>query len=145
MSNEVLIAIIGVTSALLGSLVGGIASYFSTRSMRRLDWQLSVREKEIERNRILYNEFLAEANRLMLLSFGKKVSDTTDFSTIAAMESQIRMTSLSLGERARKITACTMSYNVKGDPKTEENFPLLRDEFIEACRQEIDASIKANA
>lgn len=113
--------------------------------MRRLDWSLSVREKEIERNRILYNEFLAEANRLMLLAFGNKVSDSTDFSRIAAMESQIRMTSLRIGEIARKITGFTMTYNAKGDPKNPENFPKLRDDFIEACRQELDASIKANA
>lgn len=81
----------------------------------------------------------------MLLAFGNKVSDSTDFSKIAAMESQIRMTSLRIGEIARKITACAMSYNVKDDPKTQGNFPLLRDDFIEACRQELDASIKANA
>ena len=144
MSNEVLIAIIGVSSALLGSLIGGITSYFSTRSMRRLDWQLTVREKEVERNRTLYNEFLAEANRLMLLALSNKISGSTDFSKIAAMESQIRMTSLTLGEIARKITASIMSYNAKDDPKGDGSFPSLRDNFIETCRQELDSSIKAN-
>ena len=145
MSNEVLIAIIGVAAALLGSLAGGITSYFATRSMRRLEWQLSTREKAIDLNRALYNDFLAEANRLMLLAFGGKVSDSSGFTKIAALESQIRMTSLPLGDLARKITGCTMSYNVKGDPKSPDSFPQLRDQFIEACRQELDASIRANA
>ncbi len=145
MSNEALIAIIGVAAALLGSVSGSIASYISTRSMRRMEWKLSIHEKSIERHRTLYNDFLSEANRLMLLSFGNKVNDSTDFSKIAAMESQIRMSSLKLGEMARKITSCTMSYNVRDNSNVQDNFPALRDEFIEVCRQEIEAAIQANA
>lgn len=144
MEIQLATAIIGAASALLGSLAGGVASYLSTRSMRKLEWKLLQVEKEIQRRETLYADFLSDANKFIVQSFEQKVNSINDLGSIINYESKIRLVSPSLGSLAREITACVLDYHQK-DKKTEREYPKLRDEFIEKCRAELDILRSSNS
>lgn len=55
---QIAAAMVGVASALLGALLGGVASYVSTRSMRRVEWKLAHAGREMQKREAIYLEFL---------------------------------------------------------------------------------------
>ena len=136
MEVQVVVAIVGVTAALVGSAIGGVTSYFSTRSMRRMEWRLTLQEKEISRRETLYTEFITEANRLVIHSSAEKISDGNVLTLLLALESRIWLHSEGLGPKARKICSCILDYQVK-DKKGTPKFGDLRDDFIAACRKDL--------
>jgi hypothetical protein len=137
MDVQLSIALIGVISALLGSGVGGLTSYLSTRSMRKLEWRLTQIEKEIVKRENLYAEFLGEANKWIVFSFERKVDTLSDMSSLINLESRIRLVSPSLGGIAREIVACVLDHHEKNKKETRE-YPTLRDSFITECRIVLD-------
>jgi uncharacterized membrane protein YdjX (TVP38/TMEM64 family) len=101
METQTLVALFGVGGVIIGSAVGGIISFLSARSMRRMEWQLSLAEKDILNRESLYAEFLTQANRLVLQSIERNISLGTDLTTLIALETKIRFFSDSVGDAAQ--------------------------------------------
>jgi hypothetical protein len=141
MEVQVIVAIVGVAAALLGSAIGGFTSYLSTRSMKKLEWKLSLREKELARSEGLYSEFIAEANRVLIQSFDQKFSSVKEMTTLLALESRIWMHSEEIGILSRQIVSCVLDYHTKDRKDEEARFPGLRDTFIATCRRELTSAL----
>ena len=65
MNQEITIALIGISSALLGTFAGGFISYYSSKSLKILELNHKILGEEIRTRRELYSQFLAEANLLI--------------------------------------------------------------------------------
>jgi len=138
MNTQLTVAIIGVAAALLGSVIGGISSYFSTRSMRKLEWKLSQADREIEKREALYADFLSHANIGIVSSFDKEPDTTNLLKPLMNLESRIRLVSPEVGDSARKIVSCVIDHHQK-DKDDKASYPSLRDDFISKCRKSLDS------
>lgn len=137
METQTLVALVGVGSALIGSAIGGLISFFSTRSVRRMEWVPSLAEKNIHTRESLYADFLTEANRLMLEAIDGKLSQSTAFATLVGLEARLWFFSNAVGEAARNIVVCVMDHHSQ-EPKNDTlGFPELRDKFIAQCKEDV--------
>lgn len=137
METQTLIALVGVSGALIGSAIGGLISFFSSRAVRRMEWELSLTEKDIRNRESLYADFLTETNRLMLQSIDEKITQGSELTTLIALEAKIWFFSDSVGAVARKIVVCVMDHHSK-EPKNEKpSFPELKDKYIFHCKKDI--------
>ena len=66
MSTASLVAI----STLLGSAVGGLVTYFTTKSLKAQEWRQERRARRSEMHRDLYSAYMAECGRLFLVLHG---------------------------------------------------------------------------
>ena len=137
METQTLMALVGVGGALIGSVIGGFISYLSSRSVRRMEWILSLAEKNIHARESLYADFLTEANRLMLQAMESKVSQSTAFSTLVGLEARLWFFSDAVGEVSRKIVRCVMDHHGQDPKKDTLGFPELRDAFIARCKEDL--------
>ena len=137
METQTIVAIVGVAGVLVGSAVGGVISFLSSRSMRRMEWELSLSEKNILSRESLYVEFLTEATRLMLQSTEEKISQTTAFTTFVSLESRIWFQSPVIGELAREIARCVLDSHNKEPKDKAKEFPELRDKYISECKKDL--------
>lgn len=138
MDIQVTVAIIGVAAALFGSAIGGLSSYFSTRSMRKLEWKLSQVDREMEKREALYADFLSHSNIAMVSAFSDEPRSTDVIKPLVNLESRIRLISPEVGELARKIVSCVIDHHQESK-KEKANYPALRDEFITKCKTSLDA------
>lgn len=148
METQTLVAIVGVTGALIGSAVGGLISFFSSRSVRRLEWGLGLAEKELRARESLYAEFLTEANRLLLHQIEGKSHQATEMASIIGLESRIWFYSDEVAKVAREIVLCVLDGNIKDSEKKEGKDKLvfgdLKDSFLSECKKDF-ARVKSNA
>ncbi|KRA33805.1 hypothetical protein ASD68_12710 [Rhodanobacter sp. Root627] len=138
MSSNVTVAVIGVVAALLGSAIGAIASYFSTRSMRKLEWRLAQADREIEKRESLYAEFFAAANHGMLAGVAGKSIQPHELDILVNLDCRIWLLSPELGKCSRAIVSCVMDHYQK-DKKDKASYPELREQFIVICRKSVEA------
>ncbi len=85
MDNQTFTAVIGVAGVLLGSTLGGLISFLSIRSVRRMDWELTLIEKDIRSREVLYADFLTEANRQMIDSLSGNAITTSELKNLVAL------------------------------------------------------------
>jgi hypothetical protein len=135
MDNDIVVAIIVAASALIGSAVGGISSYFSTKSMRKLEWRLSETEREISSRRTLYARFIAESNNWIIRSVDMKVNHFAEMQELVNIYSEISLLSPIIGRKAKEIVSCVIDHHEKGNQQ-HGTYPALRDSFIDLCLQE---------
>lgn len=147
MEPSLLVSVVGVMGALVGSTIGGLVSYLATRSVRRLEWKQGLIEKNLRGREDLYADFLSEASRLMLLSFSKdsKGTEFIEFSKLAALESKVWFHSDTLGKLARQIVRVVLKEFTTGSGVTESEkkadeatFSDLRDKFITECKADLN-------
>lgn len=138
MDTATLVAVVGVVAAIAGATIGGLISYFSTRSVKLIEWRLLQTDKEISKRESAYAEFLSEANRLMVLGMGEKISSTAELEKITILEARLWFFSSATGASARKICNCILNINRTDPDPNEPKFPPLRDQFVTACRQDLD-------
>ena len=140
MEVQIVVAITSAAAALFGSAIGGITSYFSTRSMRRMEWHLALKEREINRREDLFTDFITEANRLVISSFHEKMSNGNELATLVALENRLWLYSEEIGALARKIAGCVLNYHQEKRKDDAPNFADLRDKFISTCRSNLAAA-----
>ncbi|HEY8886851.1 MAG TPA: hypothetical protein VIM35_00055 [Gallionella sp.] len=149
MDTPVLVAVVGLVGAFVGSAVGGLISYFSTKAVRRMEWKQEMAQKDIQAREDLYADFLSEAGRLMLVSFTKEAKSTpsTEFSKLVTLEAKVWFHSEPLGKQARELAKIVMKeFEPKSVDKTvdetetkkdEVTFAALRDKFISDCKLDL--------
>lgn len=140
MDTQVVTALIGLTGTGIGAIVGGGISWLSSRSTRRLDWQLAMTEKEIRAREDLYSQFLAEARRLVLCSISKKISDTDldQLTELLALDSKISFHSPAIAGAAKKIVGCIIEAHSSTPAKQRGDFNLEVNEYVRLCKEELE-------
>lgn len=125
------------------AVVAGVLSYIAGRGMKTLEWCLALlKEKSVIRQR-LYSDFLAEADRLMLLSIGKKVSDPVEFHALLRKFAEIELLAPEgVSEAARAFIDCVMASHVVGQRDDAETVDgtgtyKLKSKFIALAKQEL--------
>jgi uncharacterized Zn ribbon protein len=93
MNPELQIAVIASTSALVGSLIGGAVSYFTTIASTKISWVHTQLEKQIDSLVKLHGEFLEEVGRITLLAIDTKLENTSTFVKLHTMVARIRLLS----------------------------------------------------
>lgn len=105
--------------------------------MRKLEWKLAQIDREIEKREAIYAEFLTQANLGMMSAFDDKPDSRTVVKPLLDLESRARLISPEVGDLAREIASCILDHHQK-DKKEKAAYPILRDRFITACKQQLD-------
>lgn len=138
MSPQVIAAMIGVSSVLLGTFAGGFVSYLSNKSLKLREWQLSLIKEEVSIRKKIYSDFLGEANRLILYSLEEKFSSTRNLDVLAGCFSQIELVSTEqVIEQAKNIVSYIVACNTESMPKPNQDFYQLKEYFIESVKNEL--------
>ena len=149
MPPEIQIAILSATSALLGSIVGGLLSYLTARQLKVREWHHVRLEKEIAKREDLYSAFVVECGSLVLIAFDEKLTRAKDVAPLTGLLCRIEM--CSSGEvvsAARDFAKYAFVANEAGrGPLTHEESLACHQKrtlFVVCVRDEIDA-LKKNA
>lgn len=142
--NNTYIAILSAASALLGTIIGGIISYFTTRYTVTNQHRHDQRTREIEKRESLYSDFLAEVTRLGLLAIEKKPNEASDFSRLAALQARIKLLASSeVASAAGTMTAFTVKKfsnpkEIIGDAQSKKEAEESPLKFIELAKKELE-------
>jgi len=139
MAPQVIAAIIGVSSALLGTLVGGFLTYLSNKNLKLIESQLSLIKEEESNRRKLSSDFLGEANRLTLFSIEGKVGSVRELDSLINCFSQVEFVSTEqVIEQAKKLVDCVIACNTKSAIVQNQDFYCFKKNFIEATKNELN-------
>jgi hypothetical protein len=143
METATLVALVGVGGSLFGSAVGGLTSYFASRSVRRMDWELTLVEKDIDKREALYADFLTEANRVMMHSAVGESLPALELKALVTLESRIWFYSEPVAEIAREIAKFLFGVDSSDGTKDKDSrYPALRDKYLAACKKDLTAMRK---
>jgi len=139
MSSEIGITVIGVTSALLGTTMGGLISYFTNKAIKQKEWWSSILRDEINERKKLYSDFLAEATRLTWVSIEAKQGDLKDFHLLGNLTAQIELLgSDGVVNASKAIMAHVLSLHSSHQEKPGLAFFDVKTTFINEVKQEIN-------
>lgn len=142
MINEITIALIGISSALLGTIIGGFITYFSNKTLKTLEWENPIKRQDLNERKVIYSNFLAEVNNLALEAHEEKTRKASYFNSLANCMTQLELSSNdSVIEATENIADHVFSLYIK-DEKSPGDFPALRKTFAEAVRAERDELTK---
>lgn len=143
MSTELLLAVVGAVSAILGSSVGGVISYFASRSTKVLEWKHELAERELRNKEELYADFLAELMRLATWSVDNKGMNLKDLDKASGLLARIELhASGAVTSLARKMISHVLGMHAgqrgKKEKTKEGSFLDLRKEFVSACQDDLN-------
>jgi hypothetical protein len=142
MAEDLSVAVISAGAALLGSLVGGVISYFTTKDATLRQWKQSLVLRELERKEMLYSDFIGECAKLLLGALDKQESAGLVFANLYTLLGKIRMMSSMEVRTAAEALAkhCTDAHFQRGkkDGTTGDFVFDARNRFTEIARTEID-------
>jgi hypothetical protein len=84
---------IGAFSAIMGSLVGGLASFVTTYTNQRAQYRRDFLSKQFAQRENLYSEFIKEAARLQVDSLEQEELKPSTLVAIYALGNRIRLNS----------------------------------------------------
>ena len=140
MDTDILVALVGIG----GAATGGLISFVTARSMRRMEWKLQLREREILAREAAYGDFLAEANRLMFHAIDDKLSHGAEFTALASLEVRLLFFSERVGTAAKDLAICVISHHSRDPAQPDGDFPKLQEKFILECRADL-ANLREHA
>jgi len=140
MSPDIQVAILTSSSAILGSIVGGLVSYLTTRYLKTAEWRQDRVQREIAKREDLYSEYITECGNLLLSAIDKKTDQAVAFSRIVSINGKIRLLATqTVIEAADKLMILVFDQHTddkKKDTKNKES--LLRGQFSKVAREELD-------
>ncbi len=138
MEDKLLVAVIGVSSALAGTLLGGLISYFSNKNLKDREWKLSIIREEINELKKLYSDYLSEATRLEVASLKNKVNDLREFNVLGTILSQIELLgSQNVIKAARELGDHVLHSHVENIEKREKGFFDHKCNYVAAVKKEL--------
>ena len=138
-------SIIPVFSAILGTAVGGLTSFFTTYVNQRYAMHRDIVAKDVANREQLYSEFLKEVGNLYFDSINRTLDDVSQQASLITMYSlvgRIRMISSEPVLRSAEKVAADIVESYKRPPTTFQEFQQLWGtsdpwhEFTNACRAE---------
>lgn len=123
--------------------VAGFISYVAGRSMKSHEWRLMLTREKVQVRQRLYAEFLAEVDRLLLLSIQSKISDPAGFHDLIRRFSEIELLATDeLTKVAKEITDYAMSSHLI-EQKADSQKPIfhsLRSKFILIAKSDLEVA-----
>ena len=140
-------ALVGATSAVLGSLVGGAASVATTWMAQRTTGRRELAREEMRKREALYGEFIGECAKLLMDAFGHSLEKPETLLPAYALANRIRLCAspvvLAQAEQLlRRITDQYFEPNLALEQlhqiaRSDEADPLKA--FGAACRAELES------
>ncbi|HCH55108.1 MAG TPA: hypothetical protein DE109_16880 [Aeromonas sp.] len=122
---------------ILGVIIGGGISYFTSKSIKWIEFRQSSIRYEIENRRKLYVNFLAEANILVLKAIENKSSAPTFLSDILRLLAEVELIGgEGVNNKAKEIVDYILDLNTQ-KKIAGNNFPLMRAQLVELVKQEL--------
>jgi hypothetical protein len=138
MPPQIIAAIIGVSSVILGTFIGGFIAYLSNKNIKLKEWQLSLIKEEINGCKKLYSDFLGEVNRIVLFALEEKASSVRKLDLLINYYSQIELVATDkVIERAKALVNYALDCNSQSTNKRDQNFDHLKKNFIEAVKNDL--------
>lgn len=141
LDNTTLVALVGIAASLIGSLIGGLITHLSARSIRHRDWLYSLQEKSLAKREAAYVDFLNEANKGSLLPIaGAPQSEILKLvAHLLAAEARCKLLSDDVALVAREIVKWMAEAAKTDRPEgSVRPFTELTAEFIAAARRDLD-------
>jgi hypothetical protein len=138
-------SMIAAFSAVLGTTVGGLATFLTTYLNQRFAMRRDILAKDVANREQLYSEFLKEVGNLYFDSIHRTLDDAGQQSSMISMYSlvgRIRMISNEAVLKAAEKVAQDIVESYKRPPMTFEEFQQMWGssdpwhEFTNACRVE---------
>lgn len=138
-------SIVTAGAAVMGSLVGGLASLGSTWFTQRYQGRRDYLTRQVARRESLYSDFIGEAARLYSDALVTHLGEPQDMAKLWSMVARIRLSgSAKVVEEAEKILHLVGKQFVSENLTREQihDLAVRKDPlktFGEACRVELDA------
>jgi hypothetical protein len=118
---ELEIAYITAFAALLGTLAGGLVSYFTTRHTIERQHRHERISAEISRREDLYSEFVSESARLLVMSATSRTEDMSEFTKLYSLASRIKIIgSDKVADAASELSSITLKACIKASENKED-------------------------
>lgn len=128
---------------MLGSIVGGLLSYLTTRHLKRQEWQQTQLEAQIAKREDLYAAFLTESSRILFGALDKRVEKAIEFAELYTLTGKMQLISSPevIAAASALSSEAWKDYSNREKQKTEEekdHVYALRNHFTRQARNEID-------
>lgn len=143
-------AILPATSALIGSLIGGVSTFAASWLTQRRQLRIQLLLQEAAKRETLYAEFIIEASKRLTEAWGKRAEGPDVLAGLYAVMERMRLISsspvLHAAEQViRKVTAAYADSNKTFDDMrkhlegTSIHWDNPLEDFTEACKAELYA------
>ena len=124
--------------AILGTLSGGLVTFFTTYHLKKLEWKQTAATEEIERRERLYLDFIDESERLLSEKEEFDVDAVVRHAQIFALVGRIRiMASADVVDAAEKLVAYILKAS-KGEGSENAEDAQVSIEFSKTCREDLE-------
>lgn len=138
MDSQLEVAYISTAAALLGSVIGGLVSYLTTRYLKREEWRQERIDKQISLREELYANFIEECSRLALSSIDKKSSEVKVFAKMGSLWGRIKLVaSPAVIQAACELQDQVIDMHAK-DPNPKYAKKMGYQNFSDIARKELD-------
>lgn len=141
MDNGTLLALVGSSASLAGTLIGAFVSHFSAISIRKIERKNERCEREIAAREALFSEFLTAASDFVnLLVKGASAREQNDaILRMFAIEARCMLVSQEIADRARELTHwANNASTAPAEQKNADKYIEMRNRFIDAVRDDVD-------
>lgn len=144
MSSESGIYALIAASALLGSIIGGLLSFFSSYYLGKKKFEQDLVTRDLEKRGALYGDFMAEVGRITLLSLDGKIESASEYGALYSLLGRIRIIApKEVADAAAKFGSLVTDTPPRDDKEKsarhEKNLTAARDQFIELCQADLRA------
>lgn len=143
MTMELQIALLSAISALVGTAVGGLISYFTTRFATTQQHKHETRVAEISKKEAMFSEFLGEANRLAIQSATKDKNKDEEhifnqIELLYSLQSRIEISGATkIAEASVAVRSCVLELFISMGAKGDDHGKAMI-EFNKACVRFVD-------
>ena len=140
-------AYISAFSALLGAMIGGLASFSTSWLTQRNQLRFTHREAIKTKREALYAEFVTEGSRLLADAYSHQKEDVEDLVNLYAISARIRLVSPQpVVVAAEQILSAVVEAYLGPNYTLRDLLPQLQErglhlfvDFAEACRRDLDS------
>lgn len=122
---------------ILGVLLGGGISYFSSTKLKQMEIKQANIRYELESKRKLYVDFLAEANYVAVSSIEKKNSIPGVVEKLSRLLAEIELVcGMDTHRKATELVGCILDMH-RQIPENNKKFSELRAQFVISAKKEL--------
>ena len=144
-------ALVTASAGIVGSIVGGLASFATTYFTQRNQTHRELVSREAAHREELYSQFVNEATNLYIDSLGKTLENPAALIGLYSLVGRIRLIARDRVLSAAERIAQGVVDSYRRPPRTfEDEYKLVREhqvdplkEFTQACREERQSMLKS--
>ncbi len=142
MSSESGIYVLVAVSALLGSIIGGLLSFFSAYYLGKKKFEQDLISRDLEKRGALYGDFMAEGGRIILLSLDGKLGSASEYGALYSLLGRIRIVApKAVAEAATKFGSLVTDTPPRDDREKgaqhDKDLADARERFIDLCQEDL--------